>query len=101
VATDQALTALELADLQQVSAIVRANPLVLEQPGTGFILLAVLHLRDGRPEQAAEVTLAGARSSTPVQRQARIVNFRRLASAEPGLTSAVEPLIKALNGGTE
>jgi hypothetical protein len=96
-ATDQALAALDLADLPQVMTIAQLNPAVLHEPGTGQTLLAVLLLAAGQHDQALQAVRTAAATFTAVQRRARVVNLRRFADhAGPELATGVTALIHVL-----
>ena len=101
-ATDHALAALDRADVAQLLSIARANPAVLQEPGTGLTLLAVLLFTGGQPDQALQAARTAAASSTPVQRKARVVNLRHFADHAPAeLATGLAPLIDALNNPQE
>jgi Tetratricopeptide repeat len=100
-AVDHALEAVDHGKLNHVADIIEANPDVADEPGAGFVLRAVLLLADGQTEQAVNVIRAGAGHTTAVQRQARIVNLRRLAATQdPRRPPAVDSLVQALTTDT-
>jgi hypothetical protein len=97
-ATDHALDALDRADLAQVLTVVQANPAILQEPGTGPTLLAVLLLVGGQSDQARQTLEAAASSLTDVPRRAQAIHLKRCADhADPDLAAALLPLIEALN----
>lgn len=80
-AAEHGLTAVDAADLTLLSKVVTANQHVVEVPGTGPFLLAVLLLGTGKPEEAMSFGRAAAAASTAEQRAARRENLTRLAAA--------------------
>jgi hypothetical protein len=79
-ATDEALAAIEKADLQRLHRVVMANPSAAQVPGSGPLLLAVMALASDQPDAALQAVEEAAATSSETQRRAHIIRLRRLAA---------------------
>jgi hypothetical protein len=101
-ATHRALEAVDNADIDRLYLVLKANPHVQAVPGTGPFLVAILMLAAGQKEEAYALAAQAAADSTDLERKARLINLRRLASAvastldlTAGGTRTTEALINA------
>ncbi|MGH3754895.1 MAG: hypothetical protein ACRDRP_19795, partial [Pseudonocardiaceae bacterium] len=99
IAADESLDALEKGQLDHLMLLITACPDVLQIPGTGPFLLAVLALAHGDADQANEAARLAAQRAEPVQHRAHIVRLRKLARSGvqiPGGADAIQNLITTL-----
>jgi hypothetical protein len=87
--------ALERADSAQIHWITVANHKILEVPGVGSLLLAVLLAANDQPAAAARRAQEATIEATDVQRNANLIRLRKCAAAAgPEIRAKIEPLIK-------
>ena len=106
-AADEALIAVDRANIQEVLQVMAACPQLIQTPGIGTFLLAVLTTLNGDADAADQAIAITAQTATPVQRRAYAIHLHRLAAAlhtaidhpdkVASTRAAVERLVNMLN----
>ena len=80
-----ALDAIEAGDLMLLGAILAAAPDLADRAVTWNVAVAVIHLAQGKQQQARALTQATAEQATPIQRRAYTIRLRALHAKQPNL----------------
>ena len=102
--TGLALDELEAGNLGHVHLLTLANPRILQLPGTGPLLQAVLLLAVGDPEGAAAAARTGAETATEAEHRAHTIRLGSLAKhadAVKGGAASVTALIEAYSAAQQ
>ena len=95
-AEEAALDALDAGDLPRLGIILTAAPDLQSRPITRDLIVAVLLLAQGEPDQALGLGRHVAELANPLQRRAHTIRLRGLRTHHPDLPS-LDQLIRALD----
>ena len=96
-ATGMAAQAMESADLATMATILTACPHATQTPGTGPLLLAILLLATGQPEQAATTAEMAVEACTDIQKRANRIRLNKLLTAgDPTLPPEFKTVLKKM-----
>jgi tetratricopeptide (TPR) repeat protein len=80
-AEDEALSAVDLAKVDRLRQVMAACPQLIQAPGIGTFLLAVLTTLEGDADALDAVINIGSQTASPVQRRAYAIHLHRLAAS--------------------